>query len=48
MPLDIIRFNFMAFVAVGSMLVLTFTGWDRFIPLFKIPSEPDVKLKKRG
>ncbi len=48
MPLDIIRFNFMAFVAVGSMLVLTFTGWDRFIPFLKIPSEPDVRLKKRG
>ncbi len=46
-PMDIIRLNFLAFVAVGSMLVLTVTGWDRFIPLFRIPSEPDVRLKKR-
>lgn len=43
---DIIRYNFMAFIAVGSMLILTITGLDRFIPLFKLPSEPDVKLKK--
>ncbi|WP_053956659.1 Na+/H+ antiporter NhaC family protein [Inediibacterium massiliense] len=45
-PIDIIQYNFMAFIAVGSMLLLTITGWDRFIPLFKLPSEPDVKLKK--
>jgi len=46
-PFDIIKMNFMAFVAIGSMLFLTFTGLDRFIPLFKLPSEPDVKLKKK-
>ncbi|HAR84979.1 MAG TPA: sodium:proton antiporter, partial [Clostridium sp.] len=44
--LDIIRFNFMAFVAVGSILLLTLTGWDRFIPKFGLPSEPAVRLKK--
>lgn len=43
---DIIKYNFMAFVAVGSMLILTFTGLDRFIPFFKLPCEPNVKLKK--
>ncbi|MBW9155808.1 Na+/H+ antiporter NhaC family protein [Clostridium tagluense] len=46
MPMDIIRYNFMAMVAVGSLLLLTLTGLDRFIPLFKLPSEPDVRLKK--
>lgn len=45
-PFDIIKMNFMAYIAVGSMLILTVTGLDRFIPLFGLPSEPDVKLKK--
>ncbi len=45
-PLDIIKMNIMSFVAVGSILILTFTGWDRFIPLFKLPAEPNVRLKK--
>ncbi|MEG2322886.1 MAG: Na+/H+ antiporter NhaC family protein [Anaerovoracaceae bacterium] len=44
--LDIIQYNFMAMIAVGSLLLLTLTGLDRFIPLFKLPSEPDVRLKK--
>lgn len=43
---DIIKYNFMAMTAVGSIIVLTFTGLDRFIPLFKLPSEPAVRLKK--
>ena len=43
---DIIKYNFMAFVAVGSILLLTLTGWDRFIPKFGLPSEPTVRLKK--
>ena len=43
---DIIKYNFMAMIAVGSILLLTLTGLDRFIPLFKLPSEPDVYLKK--
>lgn len=45
--LEIIKYNYMAMIAVASMLILTLTGLDRFIPLFKIPSEPDVKLKKK-
>jgi len=44
---DIIKYNFMAIIAVVSILVLTLTGLDRFVPLFGIPSEPNVKLKKR-
>jgi Na+/H+ antiporter NhaC len=46
-PLDIIKFNFLAIVAVFSMMILTLTGWDRFIPLFRLPSEPDVRLRKK-
>ncbi|MCT4607363.1 MAG: Na+/H+ antiporter NhaC family protein [Marinisporobacter sp.] len=46
-PTDIIRMNFMAFIAVGSMLILTITGWDRFIPLFGLPREPQVRLRKK-
>ena len=45
---DIITHNYLAWIAVGSMLFLTFTGTDRFIPLFKIPSEPDVYLKSQA
>lgn len=45
---DLIKYNFMAIIAVVSILLLTRTGWDRFIPLFKLPSEPDVSLKKRA
>lgn len=44
--IDIIKYNFMAMTAVGSIIILTFTGLDRFIPLFKLPSEPTVRLKK--
>ncbi len=45
-PFDLIKYNYMSIVAVVSLFVLTITGWDRFIPLFKMPSEPDVRLKK--
>lgn len=44
-PIDIIKYNFMAFIAIGTIFLLTFTGWDRFIPLFKMPGEPDIHLK---
>ena len=44
---DIIKYNVMSFVAVGSILILTLTGLDRFIPKFGLPSEPNVKLKKK-
>ena len=45
---DLIRFNYMAMIAVFSILILTLTGWDRFIPLFATPSEPQVRLRKKG
>lgn len=44
--LDFIKYNFMAFVAVGSILLLTLTGLDRIIPFFGLPAEPQVQLKK--
>ncbi|WP_346937189.1 Na+/H+ antiporter NhaC family protein [Clostridium sp.] len=44
---DIIKYNVMAFVTVISLLLLTITGWDRFIPKFGLPREPKVKLKKQ-
>ena len=43
---DFIKFNFTAMIAVISLLILTFTGLDRFIPMFKMPTEPEVQLKK--
>ncbi len=45
--IDIIKYNFIAMIAVASILILTLTGLDRFIPLFKLPSEPAVRLKKQ-
>lgn len=42
----IISHNYLSWIAVVSMLVLTLTGWDRYLPLFKLPSEPQVRLKK--
>ena len=47
-PWHLMQFNFMAIIAVVSILLLTLTGWDRFIPLFATPSEPDVKLKNQS
>lgn len=47
-PREFIYYNFMAQIAVISLIILTFTGLDRFIPLFKLPSEPDVRLKKHS
>lgn len=44
--MGVIAHNYFAWVAVISMLVLSITGWDRFIPLFSIPREPEVYLKK--
>ncbi|MBR1439503.1 MAG: Na+/H+ antiporter NhaC family protein [Synergistaceae bacterium] len=44
--MDIITHNYLAWIAVLSMLILTVTGLDRFIPLFRLPSEPEVQLIK--
>ncbi len=44
--LDMIAHNYLAWIAVVSMLLLTLTGLDRFIPLFRLPSESEVQLVK--
>ncbi len=36
-PMDIISRNYLSFLIVGSILILTFTGWDRFVPRFGLP-----------
>lgn len=41
----IITYNYLSWIAVLFMLVLTITGWDKFIPMFSIPAEPEVRLK---
>ena len=45
-PLDIIGRNYLSFIIVGSIVILTFTGLDRFIPMFALPGKDRVKLKK--
>lgn len=45
---DIISHNYFSMIAVSSMLILTYTGWDRYIPLFKLPQEPQVYLKSEA
>ena len=42
---DIIVNNWMSMISVLSILILTFTGLDRFIPLFGLPK--NAKLKKK-
>ncbi len=45
--LKIIGRHYFAWIVVASMLLLTLTGFDRFIPLFALPREPqDVRLIK--
>ena len=38
--------NYMAIISIASLLLLTITGLDRFVPGMAMPSEPAVKLKK--
>lgn len=45
-PMQIIVKNYFSIIAVVSMMLLTISGWDRFVPLFKLPAEPQVMLKK--
>ncbi|WP_297486702.1 Na+/H+ antiporter NhaC family protein [uncultured Cetobacterium sp.] len=44
---NIIKYNFLAMIAVSTILLATLTGLDRFIPKFGLPSEPQVKLKNK-
>ncbi|MCR5663804.1 MAG: Na+/H+ antiporter NhaC family protein [Oscillospiraceae bacterium] len=43
--IDIIRHNYLGFLFVGSILLLTFTGWDRFIPGLALPKSARLKPK---
>ncbi len=45
---EIIKYNFMAYVAVITILVFTLFGLDKFIPGFAIAREPKVKLKNKN
>ena len=45
-PFDIISNNYMSFIVVGSIIFLTFTGLDRFVPLFALPDKDRAKLRK--
>ena len=44
--IDIISQNYMSFLVVGSMLLLTFTGLDRLIPGFGLPKSARLRRKK--
>ena len=46
--IDIIRNNFMSMIMVATILIFSFTGIDRLIPMFGIPAEPQVRLKKNA
>lgn len=45
-PLDFIAHNYLSFIVVGSLLLLTFTSLDRFVPMFKISGIKDATLNK--
>lgn len=47
-PIDIIGQNYMSFIVVGSILLLTFTGLDRFIPMFGLPGKNCATLRKEA
>ena len=44
-PMEIISRNYLGFLFVGSILLLTFTGWDCFVPGLALPK--NIRLKKR-
>ena len=45
-PMDIIGHNYLSFIMVGAILLLTFTGLDRFLPMFALPGKDRVRLRK--
>lgn len=45
--IDIISHNYLSFIVVGSLLILTFTGLDRFVPMLALPGKDRVRLKKK-
>ena len=47
-PIDIISQNYLSFIVVGSLLIMTFTGLDRFVPMLALPGSDRVRLKKEN
>jgi Na+/H+ antiporter NhaC len=45
-PIHILQKNYMSMIVVGSLLLLTFTGWDRFIPMFALPNKTHARLRR--
>jgi Na+/H+ antiporter NhaC len=45
---DIVSRNYLSFIVVGSFLLLSFTGWDRFIPGFSIPGKERAWLRRKA
>lgn len=45
-PVDIIGHNYLSFIIVASLLFMTFTGLDRFVPMLALPGKDRIRLKK--
>ena len=45
-PVDMIGHNYLSFIIVGSLMLLTFTGLDRFVPMLALPGKDKIRLKK--
>lgn len=45
-PVEMIGHNYLSFIIVGSLLILTFTGLDRFVPMLALPGKDRIRLKK--
>lgn len=45
-PLDMIGHNYLSFIVIGSLAILTFTGLDRFVPMMALPGKDRIRLKK--
>ena len=46
-PFDIISKNYLSFLIVATLLILTFTGLDRFLPGFGLPKGARLKKAKK-
>lgn len=44
---QMVRYNYLAMISVSSLLLLTLTNTDRFLPHFATPREPEVQLVKQ-
>lgn len=46
--LDLIKYNYVAIIAVATLLLFTLLPIDKIIPGFTIPTEPQVNIKQRA